>query len=110
VTFDDFLDHGSAYLKQGRKNEAGVIACIVFDDSLRRICRISSIAEKGVNLDALISELVKADVLTEVKAKRARSAAGLRISAAHARWEEFEIEDVKPVIDFAKELIEAHHG
>jgi hypothetical protein len=33
-TFDDFLDHGDAYLKEGRKNEAGVIAGVVFEDTL----------------------------------------------------------------------------
>jgi hypothetical protein len=110
VTFDAFLDHGAEFLRQGRKNEAGAIAGIVFEDTLRQICRVSNLAEKGVNLDALISELVKKQVLTKVKANRARSAAGLRTSALHAHWDEFEIGDVKPVIEFTKELIEAHLG
>jgi hypothetical protein len=35
---------------------------------------------------------------------------GLRTSAAHARWEEFEIGDVSPVIELTRELIEAHLG
>jgi hypothetical protein len=110
VTFDDFLDHGTEYLKRGRKDEAGVIAGIVFEDAIRRICRTLDIGENGVALEALISDLVKRDVLTAQKAKRARAAAGLRTSAAHARWEEFEIGDVTPVIEFTKELIEAHLG
>jgi hypothetical protein len=110
VTFDDFLYHGAEYLKQGRKNEAGVIAGIVFEDTVRRICRVSEIPEKGVNLDTLITELVKKDVLTELKAKRARAAAGLRTSAAHARWEDFEPGDVNPVIEFTRELLSAHLG
>jgi len=37
-----------------------------------------------------------------------RSAAGLRTSAAHARWEEIGLGDVAPVIEFTKELIGAH--
>ena len=45
---------------------------------------------------------------TELKAKRARAAAGLRTSAAHARWDEFELRDVRPVIDLTRELIEKH--
>ena len=110
VTFDDFLDHDAEYLQHNRKNEAGVIAGIVFEDTIRRICRVSEILEKGVNLNTLISQLVKTGVLTESKAKRARAAAGLRTSAAHARWEEFEIGDVTPVIEFTKELIAAHLG
>src|ERR1700736_4140280 len=57
VTFDDFLDHGAEYLQHNRKNEAGVIAGIVFEDTIRRICRVSEILEKGVNLNTLISQL-----------------------------------------------------
>jgi hypothetical protein len=56
----------------------------------------------------LISELTKQDVLTALKAKRARAAAGLRTSAAHARWEEIQLTDVKPVIEFTRELMAAH--
>ena len=40
VTFDDFLDHGAEYLKHDRKDEATVIAGIVFEDTIRRICRV----------------------------------------------------------------------
>jgi hypothetical protein len=108
VTFDDFLDHGDEYLKHGRKNEAAVIAGIVFEDTLRRICRVLGVAENGVALDTLITELRKLDLLTELKAKRARAAAGLRTSAAHARWEQIQLGDVNPVIEFTRELMAAH--
>jgi hypothetical protein len=112
VTFDDFLDHGAEYLKYDRKNEAAVIAGIVFEDTIRRICRVLGVPERGVALDTLISELAKRDppVLTVLKAKRARAAAGLRTSAAHARWEEIALGDVGPVIELTKELIGAHLG
>jgi hypothetical protein len=108
VTFDDFLDHGAEYLKHGRKDEAAVIAGIVFEDTIRRICRVLEIPENGVPLDALISELTKRNVLTALKAKRARGAAGLRTSAAHARWEEIQLSDVQPVIELTRELMAAH--
>jgi hypothetical protein len=112
VTFDDFLDHGAEYLRHNRKNEAAVIAGIVFEDTIRRICRVLDISENGIALDALISELTKRDppALTALKAKRARAAAGLRTSAAHARWEEIGLGDVTPVIELTKELIGAHLG
>jgi hypothetical protein len=110
ATFDDFLDHGAEYLKHGRKNEAGVIAGIVFEDTVRRICRVRGVSEKGVALDSLIAELVKLDALSQVKAKRARAAGGVRTSAAHARWEEFEAKDVGPVIELTRELIETQLG
>jgi hypothetical protein len=80
----------------------------VFEDTIRRICRVLDIGEKGVALETLISDLAKRDVLTALKAKRARAAAGLRTSGAHARWEEFQLSDVGPVIEFTRELIEVH--
>jgi hypothetical protein len=78
ATFDDFLDHGAEYLKHGRKNEAAVIAGIVFEDTIRPICRVLRVTENADALDALISELAKQHppVLTTLKAKRARAAAG----------------------------------
>jgi hypothetical protein len=105
VTFDDFLDHGTEYLKHGRKNEAAVIAGFVFEDTIRRICRVLGVTENGVALDTLITELTKQNVLTALKAKRARAAAGLRTSASHARWDEIELSDVGPVIELTRELI-----
>ena len=51
ATFDDFLDHGAEYLNRRRKDEAAVIAGIVFGDTIRRICRVLGITENGVALD-----------------------------------------------------------
>jgi len=106
-TFDDFLDHAVAYLKEGRKNEAGVIAGVVFEDTLRQICRNECIAEKGLRLDGLISELTTRGELSGVKAKRARVAAHVRTKASHAQWDEYEVEDVRATIEFTRELISA---
>jgi hypothetical protein len=107
-TFDNFLDHAAHYLTADQKNEAGVIAGIVFEDTIRKICRLHEIAENGVNLDKLVTELVNRELLTGLKAKRARASAALRTSAAHARWEEFDAQDVKPVIELTRELLAAH--
>jgi hypothetical protein len=42
------------------------------------------------------------------KAKRARAAASLRTSAAHVRWEQIQLDDVEPIIEFTRELMTAH--
>lgn len=106
--FDNFLDHADAYYKDSRKNEAGVIAGVVFEDTLRRICRKNGISEEGEKLDGLISALATQGKLSSVKAKRARVAAHVRTKASHAQWDEFGLEDVRATIDFTRELIEAH--
>jgi len=107
-TFDNFLDHAKEYLKENLKNEAGVISGVVFEDSLRRVCRKNGIEDKGEKLDNLISELAKKDIISQAKAKRARAAAHVRAKATHAQWDEFDLNDVKGTIDFTEELILAH--
>lgn len=104
-TFDEFLEHGRAYLKEQRKQEAGVICGVVFEDTVRRICRKHGIEENGVQLDSLIGALTKIEVLTGAKAKRARVAAHVRTKATHAQWEEFDLGDVSATIDITQELI-----
>ncbi|MEW5980809.1 MAG: hypothetical protein AB1806_00395 [Acidobacteriota bacterium] len=104
-TLDDFLDHADAYLEASRKNEAGVIAGVVFEDVLRRACRKAGLIEKDRKLDGLISELASRGDLSAVKAKRARAAADVRTKATHAQWDEFEVEDVRAAIDLTRELI-----
>ena len=105
--FDDFLDHAEAYFRDGRKNEAGAISGVVFEDTVRRVCRKHSITEKGQQLDQLISALAAQGELTAVKAKRARAAAAVRTKATHAQWAEFELADVQATIEFTRELIAA---
>ena len=104
-TFDDFLDHADVYLKDSRKNEAGVIAGVVFEDTVRRVCRKSIIEEKGKRIDELISALSSQGQLSAIKAKRARVAAHVRTKATHAQWDEYEVADVRATIEFTRELI-----
>jgi hypothetical protein len=100
--FDDFLDHAEAYFREGRK-ECGVIAGVVFEDTLRRIAEKHD--EHDPKVDALISNLVKKQVFTAVKGKRARAAADVRTKATHVQWNEFDLSDVKDCISFTRELI-----
>ena len=104
-TFDDFLDHAHLYLEDSRKNEAGVLAGVVFEDTVRRVCRKNMIVEKGKQIDQLISALSSQGRLSAIKAKRARVAAHVRTKATHAQWDEYEIEDVRATIEFTRELI-----
>ncbi|MDE0383011.1 MAG: hypothetical protein OXI22_03935 [Defluviicoccus sp.] len=104
-TFDDFLDHADVYLKNNQKNEAGVIAGVVFEDTVRRVCRKNMIEEKGNRIDDLISNLSSKGEISAIKAKRARAAAHVRTKATHAQWDEFELEDVRATIEFTREFI-----
>jgi DNA-binding transcriptional MerR regulator len=82
-----------------------VIIGVTFEDTLRKLARLNSINENGVKLDEVISQLQSSNILTDIEAKRARSSAAVRTSAAHARWEEFKKEDVSSTLIFTRELI-----
>lgn len=105
-TFDDFLDHGEAYGRDGRKNEAGVIAGVVFEDSVKRLCRKVGItvAEKA-ELEQLINALSSNGVLTGLQSKEAKVAAGVRTMATHANWDSFDLGQVESTIRFTRLVI-----
>jgi hypothetical protein len=105
--FDDFLDQAAYYAKNSKKQEAGTIAGVVFEDAIRRYSQRLGIAEKGQKLDTLISELASRNEFTAVKAKRARAAADVRTKATHAQWNEFELDDVLSTIEFTRSFIES---
>lgn len=107
-TFDNFLDHAKEYLQSSLKNEAGVIAGVVFEDSLRRICRKNGKEDKDEKLDTLISYLAQNNIISQAKAKRARAAAHVRTKATHAQWDEFDINDVQGAVNFTEELVLTH--
>lgn len=104
-TFDDLLDHAQEYLRQRRKEPAGVLTGVVFEDTIRKLCRRHNMTEEGINLDALLSELVKKNVLLPIDRADCTTAARLRTSATHARWDEFGEENVKSVLAFTRRLI-----
>jgi hypothetical protein len=104
-TFDDLLDHAQEYLRQRRKEPAGILTGVVFEDTIRQLCRRHKIVEMKRNLDLLLSELVNNDIIKPIDRDMCTAAAKLRTSATHARWDEFEEHHVGPVLTFTRRLI-----
>jgi len=109
-TFDDFLDHADAYLKEGQKQSAGVLAGVVFEDTIRRICRDKGITEKGEDLDKLINALVRRAAVTGQQGKQARVGAHVRTKATHAQWDEYDLDGVAETITLTRTLLRDHLG
>ena len=105
AVFEDFLDDAKSFAKANDHREAGVFAAAVFEDAIQSVARKNGIAEEGVKTDQIITELANKGVLSAVKAKRARSSAGVRNKAMHAKWDEFDLDDVNSLIRFTDELI-----
>ena len=105
---DDLLDQAEEYRKQDHKDGAGALASVVFEDTVRRIAKLSDGIEEGIKLNNTISALAKQGTLTSIKAKQCVAAAGVRNAALHAKWDEFEMSDVKATIELTRELLEIH--
>ena len=108
--FDDFLDHAEAYLHGGRKMEAGVIAGVVFEDTIRRIYRNQDADDKGQKLEDLINFLARQNVITGQQSKQAKVASHVRTKATHAQWEEFDSQGVADTIQITRLFLRDHLG
>lgn len=106
TAFDDFLDHADAFHRANKAREAGVLAAIVLEDTIKRIASKNNVNGSGLTLEPLVDALVKAGVFTPVKAKRVKAYAGVRNPALHAEWDKFDIRDAGELISGTRELIE----
>jgi hypothetical protein len=109
-TFDNFLDHGQAYLDAGQKMEAGVIAGVVFEDTIRRIYRDKIADDTDKKLEVMINELTGKSVITGQQSKQAKVAAHVRTKATHARWDEFDTAGVQATIQLTRQFLADHLG
>jgi hypothetical protein len=108
--FDDFLDHAELYRREGRKNESGVIAGVVFEDAIRRIYRNKIGDDKGQKLEDVINALAKQGTITGQQSKQAKVGAHVRTKATHAQWDEFTLEGVENTIQITRVLLGEHLG
>lgn len=104
-TFDDFLSHAEEYLKINKKMESGVIAGIVFEDTIRKIAKKLDIENDGKALETLINALKTGNHIEKTKASRCRVASTVRGTAAHANWDELDIGAVRDTIALTRELL-----
>ena len=109
-TFDNFLDHAEWYRQQGQKMEAGVIAGVVFEDTVRRIYRDKVGEDKDQKLENLINTLTHQSVITGQQSKQAKVASHVRTKATHAQWDEFDLAGVEDTIKITKQLLREHLG
>jgi hypothetical protein len=109
-TFDNFLDHAVAYREKNLKNEAGAIAGVVFEDTIRKIYADRIGDSKGMRLEDIINDLAKKDVITGQQSKQAKVAAHVRTKATHALWGEFDMNGVDDAITITRLFLREHLG
>ena len=104
-SFEDFLDHAELYLEDNRKDPAGAIAGVVFEDTIRRLCRLYGIIDNGRSCDDLINAIKSNGKMTSIESKEAKVCADVRAKATHALWNEFNKSQVETTIKFTRRLI-----
>jgi len=107
-TFDDFLDYADAYRQEDEKQAAGVLAGVVFEDTIRRICRDKGIT--GNDLVGLIHALARQNVITGQQSKQTEVAVHVRTKATHALWDEYDLDGVAATIQLTKTFLREHLG
>jgi hypothetical protein len=100
----DFLSHARYYHSEGKKMEASVIAAAVFEDAIKRLGESLGV-DGATTLDSTINALKSNGVFTSIEAKRLRYFAGIRNSALHASWDEFDMSAVGDLIDGVERLL-----
>ena len=113
----DYMGLAEGLLQEGTTGKydhvpAAVLSGAVLEDSLRRLCDrqsppIDTNNPKGQpkTLDPLIIDLQKANVFNKLKAAQLRSWAQTRNSAAHARFKEFDRNDVESMLKGVKNFL-----
>lgn len=96
--FCNFLDHAKHYCDTGKKIEASVIVSAIFEDSIKKVA-IKNGIEKIDSLESAINFLKSNGTISSNEAKKFKYFAGLRNSALHATWDEFELKDISAFVD-----------
>ena len=102
--FADFVGHARHYLEEGKKVEASVIAAATFEDAVKRLAQAYGVGSLS-KLDTSISALKTKGVVSSIEAKRLRYLAGIRNSAFHASWDEFDLDAVRDLLEGVERLL-----
>lgn len=105
----DFLQTSQQLIEQGQKDPAAVLACVVLEDSLKRLAEkhgIEGLSDKEMSVVA--GSLLSKGVIEKTTNQSIQSFKSLRNAALHAQWAEVSIESLKLLLVFLPAFIEKH--
>ena len=107
--FEDFLDMAEHLIEQGYKDSVAVLAGGVLEEHLRQLCRRHGVDIQGMHgskpASRMNDELVGAGAYSKLDAKNVSAWLGLRNSAAHGKFADYNQEQVKLVTLGVRELL-----
>lgn len=103
---DDFLSQAEALLEQGFHIAAASVAGAVLEDTLRKLCDKHSISYGAkTKIDALNSDLVKANAYDKLVQKEITAKADLRNNADHGHFNKVRSEDVADMVRWIRRFV-----
>ena len=105
----DFLETSRLLLDEGQKDPAAVLACIVLEDSLKRLAQkaeLKDALDKEMNVTAGL--LFNADIIEKSTNQSIQNFKNLRNAALHAQWDQVSGESVALLLAFLPVFIEKH--
>jgi len=101
--FSDFQDQASHLLNNRYFGPAAVIAGIVLEEGLRRLCQQNNVSvPTRPMIGQMNDELAKTGLYNNVVKLRISALAAIRNQAAHGQWKEFTVKDVEQMIDWVR--------
>jgi hypothetical protein len=105
----DFIEAARESAANGAKDVAAVLACIVLEDSVKRLATKSGKPELlNQEYSVVVVELFKAGAITKATKGVLLAQKDLRNSALHAQWHEVSLEAVNGLLYFLPTFIEQH--
>ncbi len=104
----DFLEQAKELYSASYNGPAALMAGCVLEDCLRRLCRRHELAlPERPKLDAMNADLARAGVYNKLTQKRITALADIRNNAAHGNWNQFDQADVRDMINWIANFVEA---
>ena len=105
----DFLETAATLLGDGQKDPAAVLACIVLEDSLKRLASKANLKEaEDKEMGVAAGLLFKAGVIEKSTNQSIKNFKNLRNAALHAQWHEVSAESVGLLLAFLPMFVEKH--
>jgi hypothetical protein len=103
--FSDELEQADYFLQQSYKSPAAVIAGVVLETTLRKLCEQTDDVEPGDKLNRMNDDLAKAAVYNKMRADQVRAWAKIRNDAAHGNPDGFSEKDVELMIQGVRDFV-----
>ncbi len=94
----------------GAKNVAAVLAAAVFEDTIRRMGSELAGVQDRPDLQDVIIELKKEQILEGPQIAIAQSYLKFRNDALHADWDKIERSSIQSILGFVEQLLLKHFG